>query len=84
MKQLIDSIFEVLGKPSNYLAHKVSPLWDDRYRVNIYVQEKGEGSEFVKQIRISDSFFVRATPEGKIIQISPHLEIGRASCRERV
>ncbi len=62
-KQVVQS----LGLPADLFKVQVRPLGADRYRVNVFV-----GKE-VTSARITNSFFLTADDEGKILKSSPEI-----------
>ena len=55
-------LFKQVEKPKNYLMTKVNKLWDNRFRVNIYIQIEEDG--LIKK-RIYNSYFCHYDP-GKL------------------
>ena len=51
-------LLEMVGKPDNYFMCKGMNVYDDRYRVNVYVKEEVEDLTGHKQY-IKDSYFCR-------------------------
>ena len=51
-------VLEQVGKPDNYFMCKGMNVYDDRYRVNVYVKEDIEDLTGHKQY-IKDSYFCR-------------------------
>jgi hypothetical protein len=49
-------ICETFGKPDNYLSCKAINVYDDKYRVNMYVKTNVEGIEGKK---IGKSYFIK-------------------------
>lgn len=58
------SVLNALGTPPAYLQTKVIPLFDNRYRVNVYTLVSDAGT--ITKSQISDSFFVIADEDGVI------------------
>ena len=56
--EVCEKILEMVGKPDNYLMCKALNVYEDRYRVNIYVQEPIEELTGHKQY-IDKSYFCR-------------------------
>lgn len=70
------AVLEQLGKPSNLREVRVHSLWDNRYRVNVWCNinnDKGKNPLYDTQ-KISDSFFVVASPEGGIMSCTPPIK----------
>jgi hypothetical protein len=57
-----------LGEPSDLLRVQVRELWDQRYRVNIYV-----GSDAVSA-RVANSYFLETDDDGNIIAATPKIK----------
>lgn len=55
-------LFKQVEKPKHHLMTKVINLWDNRYRVNVYIQI--EEDNLIKK-RISNSYFCHYSP-GKL------------------
>jgi hypothetical protein len=55
-------LFKQVEKPKHYLMTRVLSLFENRYRVNIYVQTEEEG---LLKKRISSSYFCHYSP-GKL------------------
>ena len=53
-----EKIFDLIDKPDNYLMCKAMNVYDDRYRVNVYVKEEVEDLTGHKQY-IHSSYFCR-------------------------
>ena len=51
-------LLEMVGKPDNYFMCKGMNVYDDRYRVNVYVKESVDDLTGHKQY-IKDSYFCR-------------------------
>jgi len=62
-KQVVQS----LGSPTDLFNVQVRPLGGDRYRVNVFV------GKYATTARITDSFFLSADDEGKIVTSSPEI-----------
>ena len=56
--EVCKKILEMVGKPDNYHMCKALNVYEDRYRVNIYVQEPIEDLTGHKQY-IRNSYFCR-------------------------
>jgi len=57
-KEVCDKLLNKVGKPDNYFMCKCMNVYDDRYRVNVYVKEDIEDLTGHKQY-IKDSYFCR-------------------------
>lgn len=55
-------LFQQVPKPSNHLMTKINNLWDNRYRINVYVEIFEDN--LVKK-RIINSYFCHYSP-GKL------------------
>jgi hypothetical protein len=55
-------LFKQVTKPKHYLMTKINKLWENRYRVNVYIQIEEEG---LAKKRIHDSYFCHYDP-GKL------------------
>jgi len=60
-------VIEALGRPKNLHRLEVRPLWDDRYRVNIFV-----GSDAVSST-VAHSYFLETDSTGSIIKSMPKI-----------
>jgi hypothetical protein len=74
-RSMRDSITEVISKqvvqslgfPAGLLKVQVRPVCADRYRVNVFVAKEANS------VRITDSFFLIADDDGKILKSSPEI-----------
>lgn len=55
-------LFKQVEKPKHYLMTKINKLWENRYRINVYIQIEEEG--LIKK-RIHNSYFCHYDP-GKL------------------
>ena len=62
-----ERVLQALGQPQRLYAVQVRRLWDDHYRVNVFVQ-RDEAA-----VAISDSFFLVTDPDGNILASTPEL-----------
>jgi hypothetical protein len=60
-----EQVLHALGRPSDLLIVQVRPLWDSRYRVNVFV-----GPDTMSA-RVVNSFFLQADDDGNIIASTP-------------
>jgi hypothetical protein len=60
-----EQVLHVLGEPQNLLKVQVRPLWDGRYRVNIFV-----GADAARA-KIPHSYFVGADDDGNVLSATP-------------
>jgi hypothetical protein len=58
-------VMGALGRPKNYQRVHVRPLWEERYRVNIYV-----GDDHMSAV-VAHSFFLITDGDGKIVLSKP-------------
>ena len=57
-QEVCDKLLSQVGKPDNYYMCKGMNVYDDRYRVNVYVKEEVDDLTGHKQY-ISNSYFCR-------------------------
>lgn len=55
-ENICKKIFDLCGKPDNYLTCKAINVYDDKYRVNVYVKTDVEG---IEGKRIGASYFIK-------------------------
>jgi len=60
-------VLHALGQPENLLKVQVRPLWQDNYRVNVFVGPDAACA------RIPHSYFVVADADGKVLATTPKL-----------
>lgn len=60
-------LFEQFEKPKNYFMTKVINVYDNRYRINVYIQFEEEN---LTKKKISNSFFCRYV-DGELFCDSP-------------
>jgi hypothetical protein len=60
-------VLDRLGRPRDLRSVQVRPLWNDRYRVNIFV-----GAD-VASVRIAHSYFLVVDPQGSVIAATPKI-----------
>lgn len=74
VEHLERQVLERLGEPENLHKIAVKPLWDRFYRINVICEEEAAGIRMaLSEYRITDSFFVRVSPEGGIIRSEPEI-----------
>jgi len=56
-----------LGQPSNLYRVQVRQLWEDRFRINVYV-----GADLASA-KVAHSFFLKIDSEGQIVSSSPRI-----------
>jgi hypothetical protein len=57
-------LFKQVTKPKNYLMTKIINLWENRYRINIYIEK--EENNLIKR-KIHSSYFCHYNPGTLII-----------------
>ena len=62
-----EQVMHTLGEPGNLLKVQVRPLWENYYRVNVFVGKDGAFAT------ISNSYFVQAGSDGTIVTTTPKL-----------
>ena len=62
-----EQILHALGEPGGLLQVAVRPLWENRYRVNVYV-----GPDVVSA-KVAHSYFLEIGGEGNIIASTPKI-----------
>ncbi len=62
-----EQVMHTLGEPGNLLKVQVRPLWENYYRVNVFIGTDGAFAT------ISNSFFVQAASDGKIVASTPNI-----------
>lgn len=70
-------ILSLMGRPKNLHEVVVKPLYDNRYRVNVWCHVAEVGREITALYDpklITDSFFITANPLGDIIHSSPEIK----------
>jgi hypothetical protein len=60
-----NSVMDVLGRPPNLQRVQVQELWQDHYRVNVFV-----GADLVSAT-VTDSYFLVTDDSGKIVRSMP-------------
>ena len=60
-----EQVLHALGEPGGLLKVSVRPLWENRYRVNVYV-----GADAVSS-RVAHSYFLEVGGEGNILVSTP-------------
>jgi len=61
------NVMRVVGQPANLHRLQVRQLWDDHYRVNVFVGVDASCAT------VAHSYFVVADGDGAIIASTPHL-----------
>jgi hypothetical protein len=60
-------VMQALGRPGNLLRVEVRPLWDDYYRVNVFV-----GPDSVSA-KVDHSYFLHTDSSGNIVTSIPKI-----------
>jgi hypothetical protein len=60
-------VMHTLGRPSDFQKVQVRPLWENCYRVNVFVGEDSVSA------RVAHSFFLVADGNGNIVASTPKL-----------
>src|SRR5205809_385538 len=60
-----EQVIHVLGEPSDLLQLQVRRLWENSYRVNVFV-----GRDAVSA-KIANSYFIKTDSDGNIIESTP-------------
>jgi hypothetical protein len=60
-----DNVIYDLGRPTGLYQVQVRPLWDNNYRVNVFVGVDAASA------RVADSFFLAADGNGKVLTSTP-------------
>lgn len=67
-----NNILKTLGKIPGYYAIRCIRVFNNRFRVNVFVNRAGKG-EFLPDTVIAYSFFVVANPDGSVVKSIPAL-----------
>jgi len=59
------NVMQELGRPANLLHVQIRPLWDNHYRVNVFV-----GAD-IASAKVAHSFFLAADGEGGVLASAP-------------
>jgi hypothetical protein len=65
--QIGEGVLTTLGRPGDFQRVQVRQLWDDRYRVNIYI-----GADAISAI-VAHSYFLVVDVGGRIVASTPHI-----------
>jgi hypothetical protein len=60
-------VLKALGKPRNLLKVQVNPIWDNHYRVNVFVGVEGGSAT------VANSYFLVIDTEGNVIAATPKI-----------
>jgi hypothetical protein len=61
-----EQVIHALGEPGSLLKVSVLPLWENRYRVNVFVGADASA-------RVAHSYFLEVGGEGNIIAATPKI-----------
>lgn len=62
---IAERVVHALGKPGHLLSVSVRPLWDNRYRVNVFVGTDAASA------RVVNSYFLEVDGDGAITMSTP-------------
>jgi uncharacterized membrane protein len=62
-----EQVVHTLGKPDGLHELQVRRLWEDHYRVNVFIGTDGVSA------KIANSYFVQADSDGNILRSSPKI-----------
>jgi len=62
---VLKSVLLGLGRPANFLRGNARQLWDNRYRVNVFVGPDAASA------KVAHSFFLETDGDGKILTSCP-------------
>jgi hypothetical protein len=60
-------VIHTLGKPDGLHALQVRRLWEDHYRVNVFIGADAASA------RIANSYFVKSDSDGNIVKSTPKI-----------
>ena len=63
-----EQVMHTLGMPLGLHDVQVRRLWEDRYRVNVFIGETAASA------KIANSYFVKADNDGNIVESSPKIK----------
>ena len=72
-QKVIDKILNRLGKPHNLHSATAKNVFENKWRVNIWVEELSDGCSVAKRYSIAHSFFCELT-EGGTLRTTPKIE----------
>ena len=72
-QKVIDKILNRLGKPHNLHSATAKNVYENKWRVNIRVEELSDGYSVAKRYSIAHSFFCELT-EGGTLRTTPKIE----------
>jgi hypothetical protein len=62
-----DKVMKTLGAPGDLLKMQVRPLWENYYRVNVFIGKDAGSAQIAK------SYFVTADGDGNILTSAPEI-----------
>jgi len=62
-----------LGKPPSFFKVDAHHLWDNKWRVNVWVKGIGTGEGVVPSYQITDSFFVEVSKDSNRMTSTPRI-----------
>ena len=62
-----EQVLHALGEPSDLLRVQVRPLWEDTYRVNVFVGVNAASA------RVANSYFVVTDGDGNVLESTPQV-----------
>lgn len=63
-----EQVMHALGEPGDLVQLQVRRLWEDHFRVNVFV-----GRDMVSA-KIANSYFVRVGSDGNIVEATPRIK----------
>ena len=72
-QKVIDKILNRLGKPHNLHSATAKNVFENKWRVNIWVEELSDGCSVAKRYSIAHSFFCELTKNGTL-RTKPKIE----------
>ena len=72
-KVVTSEVMKRLGKPSVDWKITANNVFDDKWRVNVWVNSN-KPDAIMKQMLIKHSYFVTASPEGEIVAVDIEIE----------
>ena len=74
MKEAIKTkTMKKLGKPPSFFKVDAHHLWDNKWRVNVWVKGVGTGEGVVPSHEITDSFFVEVSKDSNRMTSTPRI-----------
>lgn len=66
------AVLKALGKPPTLIETRVHHLWDNRFRVDVWGEVPNTVNQLIS-VKIVDSFFIHASPQGEIEFSQPEI-----------